>query len=453
MPIKSHPHQRCLTFCMLVATLWIQHSLHAFTKSGTSYTTNGSQSDVSAAITAAAAGETVQVPAGTFTWGASGAQLSVNKAITLQGAGTGSTIINISSSAPTWGSGVVAVSGACTVTGFNFKQSGGAATTAISATGSGGWRVTNIVYNSAATAGYFLYGGTYGLIDNCVLNGGAGSDEMIFTRGPTDSWQTASSMGSGNAVYVEDCTFNSQGYTDFNSNARAVVRFCTINPSSNFIKLDAHGLASNSPPRSCRHVEFYNNTWSAYGQVAMEIRGGTGMVFDNTAPQSGGNAPRIFLDDYTLGSQTPSAVYPLPDQIGVGKDPLAAASEPLYAWHNLSSGTNWSVTNEMWGTPMSGLINPDRDYFDTATSFNGSSGVGRGTKAQMLAITPSKKGVGYWVTDEGSWRTGYSGTSGQLYTWTGSAWALKYTPYAYPHPLRTGATVAPSNATTTIQVM
>jgi len=62
----------------------------------------------------------------------------------------------------------------------------------------------------------------------------------------------------------------------------------------------------------------------------------------------------------------------------------------------------------------------------------------------MLAIIPTKPGVGYWVTDEGSWNiTLPANTSGQLYTWNGSAWVLKYTPYTYPHPLR--KPVGPSN--------
>lgn len=56
----------------------------------------------------------------------------------------------------------------------------------------------------------------------------------------------------------------------------------------------------------------------------------------------------------------------------------------------------------------------------------------------MLAIKPTKVGVGFWVTNEGSWNTRLpANSSGRLYSWNGSAWALKYTPYAYPHPLQT----------------
>lgn len=83
------------------------------------------------------------------------------------------------------------------------------------------------------------------------------------------------------------------------------------------------------------------------------------------------------------------------------------------------------------------IIKPDRDIFLTVAtaSFNGSSGVGMGTKSAMNAITPTKIGVGYWVTDEGSWNTTLpANTSGQLYTWNGSVWTSSYTPYTYPYP-------------------
>ena len=49
-----------------------------------------------------------------------------------------------------------------------------------------------------------------------TINGGAGNDEWIMTRGPTNSWQTDSSLGSSSAIYIEDCTFNNCGYTDYN---------------------------------------------------------------------------------------------------------------------------------------------------------------------------------------------------------------------------------------------
>jgi hypothetical protein len=92
------------------------------------------------------------------------------------------------------------------------------------------------------------------------------------------------------------------------------------------------------------------------------------------------------------------------------------------------------------------IIRADRDYFKEAGSFNGSTGVGIGTKAQMLAIKGTKVGVGYWVTDEGDWNVANGTTKdGQLYTWNGSSWVFSYRPYSYQHPMRRPASPEPAS--------
>jgi hypothetical protein len=317
-----------------------------------------------------------------------------------------------------------------------------------------------------ANEGYFVYAheGT-GLIDRCTITGGGGNSELIFTRGPQNSWQTPSTLGTDQAVYVEDCTFHGPGYvSDFNANARGVVRFCTITGP---MKIDAHGLATNTPARSARHTEIYGNRWTGTSPwvAAIEVRGGTGMIFDNTLVNLDGHQMWFLLKEYGplwqypnfgLIFQTPLN-YPLPDQIGVGQDPPKGGSEPLYLWNNQASqGRDWALS---WapvaagaidlyriqiGDPaatftLSDLVRADRDYFKhtVGTNFTGAGGVGRGTKAQMLALQPSRARVGFWVTDEGEWdqRNG-DGPDGQLYVWSGTNWILHYRPLSYPHPLR-----------------
>jgi hypothetical protein len=483
---------------------------------GPIYAASVSQADVQAALNLAVAGDTVIIPAGSATWCTAGA-IGVPTGVKLFGSGIDVTVINVSINCGSYTSGMIYVNTNAT---FGYATINGQGSNRTTFVGNGnGFRVTNIKYNGTAGEGYFLYGnGAYGLLDNCIINGGAGNTELIFTRGPGNAWQTPPTFGTDQAVYVEDCVFGGSGYvSDFNSNAKGVVRFCTITAVN---KIDTHGIASNTPPRSGRHTEIYRNNFTSNYNYAtrIEMRGGSGIIFDNAMPNVIGPFGWFFLRDYAYETSWPNFGnvvqtlynYPVGDQIGTGQDitidataippgrmvriatvgntnyttigaannnigtqfvatgpasgtgtvtTTPAATEPFYLINNTAAlyngSTDWTLTfrpvpqtaidlyRTQTGNPsatynMGDVIMADRDYFKqtVGTVFNGSSGVGRGTKSQMLAITPSKTGVGFWVTDEGTWNKTPGGEQGQLYTWSGSAWNLYYTPYTYPHPLR-----------------
>lgn len=143
------------------------------------------------------------------------------------------------------------------------------------------------------------------------------------------------------------------------------------------------------------------------------------------------------------------------DMIGAGRcdlltdtsvDPtpvnLNQTREPCYAFLNTINGARHLPTAQ------AGIVE-NYHYFNQANAFNGTSGVGVGTFAQMNAITPTLLYVGFWVTDQGEWNSTNGATpDGRLYVWDGNSWELKYTPYAYPHPLVDGSAEpprAPSN--------
>src|SRR5258706_16267721 len=114
---------RQLTSGLVYGCLLIACALNglAYTKSGTNYTTDGSQSDVQAAINNATAGDTVNIPSGAFTWGANASSLKIGTAITLQGQGTNSTFINLAASGPTYGNGTINIYTSAIVKGFTIN--------------------------------------------------------------------------------------------------------------------------------------------------------------------------------------------------------------------------------------------------------------------------------------------------------------------------------------------
>lgn len=471
-----------------------------FTKDGTTYTTDGSQADVNNAIVDATPGDTVQIPAGTFTWGASGVGTNVNKAITLEGAGQGVTVINQASTSTT----LLYVGAAAVVRGFtlnHYHQK-----TLIQPAGADGWRFTDMEINGALEGRIFNISNGYGLIDHCNI---AWNGEQIFITGKSNAWTTGPTMGTEQAVYIEDCTFTQssggtgQPYTDGHRFAKAVYRFNTLHTLSKF---DSHGKRSNSPDyQSSRHMEVYHNTWTSVGAGSswstIEHRGGSGMFFFNTGLDNT-NVIRglIKLQEYAavqgstwgypggdrfLGPDD----YPIDQQIGRGKDQVL---EPVYIWGNarkapygqpgtavmgiISGASSITIPTQAIeeyrvriGNPTATYTHDDivmrfRDFYsDTPLGvslttqhqvFDGTvasdrSGVGIGAKTAMLAITPAQVGMGYWVTDEGDWNSEEEGPDGQLYAWSGDSWELLYTPYDYPHPLiaeTEGAVVRPTHS-------
>ena len=438
------------------------------------------------------AGDTIVLPSGSGTWGApasnpgNGGRIYFILPITITGQGD-DTVITIDENGSTYNSGVINLWSAITfsnmkIIGANtrpvtpivvapYNNSG--VTGGINFTGAG-LRITNITYVGRGGASYFMYGAkvSSALIDNCRISGGTGNSELIFARGPDNAWQNNNTIGGANNIFIEDCVFSGAGYvSDANSNCRMVVRNCTITGA---IKVDGHGLASNgSPARGVRNMEVYNNTWTYSSQfwAAIELRGGTNMVFNNTSAVPNG---WFFLTDYgylatwpNFGNvyQTP-VNYPIKDQIGVSKDPKTAAGEPNYVWGNRAAGSVWPrqtkavpVSASLLYQSQTGtasfteydMIRANRDFFaEAGFDTTQPGGVTIGTSAEMAATTPTTQGVGFWVTDEGNWNQSGTGSQGRLYTWSASAWNLYYEPYTYPHPLRSASVDLTPTPTATV---
>jgi hypothetical protein len=427
------------------------------------------------------AGDTIELPAGEAIWGdparGNGGITWITHPITIRGQGD-STLIRIHENGPTYTKGVFSLWSAITFADMKIIGADTRPVTVIDINSynqdASGFRVTNITYEGRRGAGYFLFfqpGVSWGLIDSCRISGGVGNTELVFGRGPGNAWQLDNTLGKSSNIFIEDCVFGGSGYVnDANSNARMVVRYNTINGP---IKVDGHGLASNTPARGYRNMEVYGNTWTTTAQAwtAIEMRGGTFMVFNNRSAVPAW----FFLLDYgylspwpNFGStfQTP-VNYPITDQVGVGKDPKRAGSEPAYVWDNRVNGNPWPRTiksipigalelyRTQTGNPTANfterdIVQANRDFF-ADQGFDQATGVSSGTRAEMLAARPDRVGYGWWVTDEGEWNsTNGASPDGQLYVWDGSTWTFKYRPYTYPHPLRGAG--APKNVRINVRV-
>lgn len=374
----------CIIGMILSVSLFASNILQA----ATIVSTSCSQQHVQAAIDRAVTGDTVNVPPGNCTW-----TIAINipdtKRIKLQGAGKYATVIAVDISS---GWAISANYSGARITGFGFNMINGADAINIRGTN---WRVDNCKFNNPSTiesrVGIFANGGSlndilYGLVDHCEF-----FNSKVLVMGNLallahKIWARGLELGSEKATYVEDNTFTftkSGNCMDANVGGAYVFRYNTVIDSS----LEAHSVQGNH--RATRKWEIYGNIFSQVNRgmwVPMFLRGGTGVVFNNTLTGAWG-APGIALDNVrscetrdTSGMCNGSSPwdgnqvggYPCRDQIGrstdaylwtVGSPYPPQALEPAYAWNN-KHGAN-DVIFFQAGCAASALhIQPGRDYYN-----------------------------------------------------------------------------------------
>ena len=270
-----------------------------------------SQANVQAAITSAASGDTVVIPAGSATWSSG---VKINKSLTLQG--SGQTVTSL-----TRGNGfndpMVLIAGLPSdvpvrVTGINFNN-----VTIQPSRNTFDVSILNIqnrfgftkirIDNCTFTAGQSAVawqGWAYGVTDHCTFtNVWIG----IYVRGSVTDLGDAPwarkdyQAGSGNFPFTEDCTFtlnNSFGVpgspwvTYHENGGRSVLRHCTIDSHLNTQSIegpvDCHGNQSYwanyaNDFRGTIRFEFYNNIVHMNNSFrTMDARGGSLLIHDNS---------------------------------------------------------------------------------------------------------------------------------------------------------------------------
>ncbi len=415
-------------------------------------------------------GDVLQMPTCSETW-TTGVTIPDTKKITLQGAGRDNTVITTSVTAIRMN-----LSGS-RVTGIGFILT--AEVNSIINVKGTGWRIDNSRFNNASGVGAtsISVDGTNvsvkptGLIDNCdIINGRITVEALTGLAGGSSMWIQPLNLGTGDAVYVEDCTFSrpdgrAGNAIDGSRTGMYVFRYNAITDSY----VEFHGLQS-AATRGPRKFETYRNTFHksiATWLIPIRYRGGTGVIFDNKF--SGNYASRVidFYLDRIYRSAGGTALlcdgtspwdgnedatgWPCRDQHGRGPDEYLFVldappyppqeSVPIYLWSNRDKGLDGKgddIASVITSSGAGVVIKANRDFYNEVAGFNGTSGVGVGLLANRPATCTT--GVAYWATDQGSWNKKAGGQQGVLYKCTApNTWTLYYTPYTYPHPLRAEA--------------
>ena len=416
-----------------------------------------SLADVSSALTASADGDRIVVPAGSCSW--SGA-LTITKGVQVIGQGVG--VTNIAGGRFTVN---VADGKSWRVSGLTITGTGGVNVIGGSKSG----RIDHIAFNSVTgfTENRIIWinptPGNYsaGLIDHITITDpkSIGIHVREDWGGGNNSYGRALGLGGADAWYVEDSSFSQNTATydvssplaDCDGGGRIVFRNNTVD--NNYFEMHDAIIGGL---RSCRKWEIYNNTWtttasrlSATGQFAqIAIRGGNGVVFNNTFMASTGFD--IVLDDYRAGGQTGGSPWGQTCQAsGTAKACLATSGSPPRSCSADSDcgGVAGScvkidgASSSLAGYPCRDQIGTDGGGAQTvrpALFWNNRVGT------SQIAPTVEGRYDGRYLVEGRDYCIGPTTSSADdanQPTSCGGA-VVSYTPYIYPHPLQSSSTQA-----------
>ena len=404
---------------------------------------------VQSVINGAAGGSTIMIPNGSYTWGS---QVTINgKTIRLLGAAKGG--VTIANNTNCVG-GVISInestSGSVEVANLNFVPGtinptsgcGNQYHIRVSAV-SGGKPV--LVHDNSFLTGYWnaiMWATSGGVIwNNTFHDQGQGLSGVEFVdRSGIHPWNAPSTLGmlDTNGVqntYVEDNTFTDifQAATNNDDNSRVVYRHNMFINSP----LGSHGQETST--WGARQFEMYNNTLkfttSGVSSTGLSyplnvnfgylIRGGTGVIFnnamDNISSQAYGTKLLISLNVFSINriDQIPCQTnYPAARQVGQG---WIGTGGYAYGNNGGMSPPQSAPTNSVIVADGNGnTTDPIYIWGNTGSGTTGSNFVG------VNQYAPDDCGNGQLVSK---------------YVQAGRDYVLGqkpgYSPYTYPHPLRT----------------
>jgi len=277
--------------------------------------------------------------------------------------------------------------------------------------------------NGYGNAGLVFYGEIYGVIDNCTIYGG--SREFAFNE---TTWRNFTfEYGSANNRYYEDNIFyfgTGMNGSEGGLGGRYCFRYNTfynqgtygVNPW-----FDMHGNMGTGGNLSTMGAEIYGNVIYCNNKSLkmLDQRGGKLIAFNNKGYNVNGANGQKIEEEY------PDSLNP-PETNPAGQPQHVSDSYYWNQYYNDSLNYDYYITPTVDYEGNTGIVPRwDVHCFKQVQKFDGSSGVGVGPLAQRPSYCTTE-GVAWWATDEN-----------KLYRWHNGQWELFYTPYTYPHPLRT----------------
>ena len=362
---KGEPNVRCSTpapritaLVSLSATLVL--ALARLAGATTLNANSASESDVAAVIGSAKNGDTVIIPGGTTTWTRT---LSVRKAITIQGAGIGVTIVKDGAQKGALIDWTLAAGQLSRLTGIEFQDGGrtniapapgGILHVDGSNTNGSMFRWDHCKWNDLN--GYPVIDTVLGVIDHCSFIISDKQRFGIYFYGShwtgqeygDGSWVAPINYGSSGFIFVEDCDIRNIGgglfySSDAFAGARVVIRHCTIHN----LTITTHGTESTGRERGARAIEVYNNTFTGtnLNSFVAGTRSGGMLVHDNSISGYWGNSAQLTLNNFR-------GVFPFSPWGGADGTNAWDVNDPTVFFTGTaasnSSGLNVTVSGANW---------------------------------------------------------------------------------------------------------